>query len=396
MTSELRSYSLIGQQVVTQVGPGTNTKTISLVQDGNGASNRVSNNTLDYALKKRTGQLPQNYFSFTSNETGARRGFRELKNFHVITGALQLTTRTSGVLGTFTYGASPWGSAAKAAVRTNLYNQAVAKVQSKVKDSAIDLSVVAGELRETRAMFIDIASRFKLAIDAARRKDARAIAHHLSLSSSADFANLWLMINYGMKPFISDLVGAVKALEKGVMKERYSLVKDRAKYTETIVRPSLYETGGIETWTIVAECGVRVKYAVTNPYLATLTSLGLTNPATTYWELVKLSFLVDWVVGIGSWLSQLDYYLGKTYRDGSFTHFMKEKCVFTAAYSTKTTIINGGNTEASQSTAYAEIVGCERTGLITWPFQYCPVIKDPLSVSHVATAASLLRQTWGR
>jgi hypothetical protein len=215
------------------------------------------------------------------------------------------------------------------------------------------------------------------------------------LANSADFANLWLMINYGIKPFIADLKGAVEALERGALKERYNIVQDRAIFQDTARRDSSYR-GGVEDWSLKVEVGLRVKYAVTSPFLATLASLGLTNPGTTAWELAKLSFVVDWVVGVGGWLSQLDYHLGKQFRDGSYTTFTKEKVALTAAYVTRTPLFNGGNVETSQTTAFVEWTDVSRSVLTNWPMAYLPVLKDPFSASHCATAASLLRQAWGR
>jgi hypothetical protein len=144
------------------------------------------------------------------------------------------------------------------------------------------------------------------------------------------------------------------------------------------------------------EVGLRVKYAVTNPFLATLASLGLSNPGTTAWELAKLSFVVDWVIGIGGWLNQLDYHLGKQFQNGSYTTFTKEKVELTSAYVTTLKVFNGGIVETGQSTAFIEWVDVSRTVLNTWPIAYLPVLKDPFSVSHVATAVSLLQQAWGR
>ncbi|DAD50123.1 TPA_asm: maturation protein [ssRNA phage Gerhypos.1_49] len=396
MPTEDRSYTVPGQRVQTQVSAGGTTVTTSVAQAASGSLHRTSLKTPDFALRKRTGTLPQNYFLLSEQNTGHLEGFSKLETFHVITGARQSTTVVTGCLGAFSTNGSPWSGTAKAAIQANLFGQAVAKAQSKIKDASIDLSVVAGEIRETRAMFIDVASRLKLSIDAARRKDARAISRHLSLSGTADFANLWLMINYGIRPFINDLSGACTALEKGVMKERFNLVRGRERYDDILIRPSPYHKGGIETWTLRAECGVRVKYAVTNPYLATLASLGLTNPWSTGWELAKLSFVVDWAVGIGGWLSQLDYWLGKTFQNGSYTHFIKEKCILEAAYVTKDVFLNGGSVDTGRSQAYRDFIVCERTAFASWPISYLPVLKDPRSVSHVATAASLLRQTWGR
>jgi len=395
MTLESRSWTIPGTQIGRTVSAAGTTTSVTVMTEGIGNLSRNSVLTLGYAEKKRTGQLPQNPFGFSEISQGYRRGFVESKSYHIDSGKLTSVQTLSGVLGVFSPNASPWSAAFKQAARTNLYNQAVAKAQSKIKDATIDLSVFAGELRETRAMFIDIATRLKLAIDAARRKDVKSIYRHLSLAGSADFANLWLAINYGIKPFIADLKGAVQALERGAMKERFNLVQDRARYQDSLKRASAYR-GGTEEWTLKVEVGCRVKYAVTNPFLATLASLGLTNPGTTAWELAKLSFVVDWVVGVGGWLGQLDYHLGKQFRDGSYTTFTKEKVVFTAAYVTKTPVFNGGTVETSQSTAFIEWVDVSRSVLTNWPITYLPVLKDPFSVSHVATATALLQQTWGR
>jgi len=366
-----------------------------VVTDGIGNLSRNSVTTLDFAEKKRTGKLPQNPFGFSEISQGYRRGFVESKAYHIDSGKLTSTTTITGALGVYTPNPSPWSPVFKEAVRQNLYNQAVAKAQSKIKDTSIDLSVFAGELRETRAMFIDIATRLRLAINAARRKDVKSVRRHLSVADTADFANLWLTINYGINPFIADLKGAVEALEKGAMKERFSLVQDRARYQDFTTRTSVVQ-GGIEKWTLRVEVGLLVKYAVTNPFLATLASLGLSNPGTTAWELAKLSFVVDWVIGIGGWLNQLDYHLGKQFQNGSYTTFTKEKVELTSAYTTTLKVFNGGIVETGQSTAFIEWVDVSRTVLNTWPIAYLPVLKDPFSVSHVATAASLLQQTWGR
>jgi hypothetical protein len=58
---------------------------------------------------------------------------------------------------------------------------------------------------------------------------------------------------------------------------------------------------------------------MSNPQLATINSLGLTNPIAVAWELVPFSFAVDWFLPVGNTLSALTAGQGLTWLGGYIT-----------------------------------------------------------------------------
>lgn len=58
------------------------------------------------------------------------------------------------------------------------------------------------------------------------------------------------------------------------------------------------------TWLVQAEV------SISDPILYRTNQLGLVNPAAVAWELVPFSFLVDWFIGVGSWLNGLTDFVG--------------------------------------------------------------------------------------
>lgn len=68
---------------------------------------------------------------------------------------------------------------------------------------------------------------------------------------------------------------------------------------------------------------VRLDYVLDRAALKSLTAIGLMDPASTAWELVPWSFVVDWTLPIGDWLSSLSATLGLSFRAGSYTYISK-------------------------------------------------------------------------
>jgi hypothetical protein len=267
----------------------------------------------------------------------------------------------------------------------------------QIRDSDIDIGTFAGEFRETAEMFKTFSVALSRAARAARRGNLLEVARALGLrpSSSKDFANGWLMINYGVRPFVSDLMGACTALQKGLLKERFVMVHASAVLDDSKVTSNgvINSAGGRvqTTWTNKIQVSGRLKFEITGSTGATLASLGLTNPLAVGWELTKLSFVFDWAIGIGSWLGQLDSSFGKHFTSGSITTFTKYRGdqVWERMY-----VNASGYGGSSQANGVYEDVSVSRASLSTWPVNYLPAFKDPRSNMHIITSLSLLRQRY--
>jgi hypothetical protein len=398
MSFESRSFSNPGTQVTniwsaSTPFPGSTSSIQLTLESGNMA--RTSTTTPGYALKAMTGNLPENSFGFSETRETAKIGVLETsswlsflgpgnKNFGRKTGIIQ----TSGA-----FPAPP----VFLALESIYESQVRAKLMDQVLDTDFDTSVFAGEFRETCEMFHDFAHRLVNALKGARRGDLKEVLIALSLKGDNAWSNLWLTITYGIRPFVADIQGAVKALEKGLTKEGYYVVHAGTLYEDTIVTSVGSPTGSngqlVTTWTKKIQVGGRVKYTVTDPYHSSLSSLGLTNPLNVAWELTKLSFVVDWAIGVGSWLGQLGATFGKSFFGGSVTTFTKLRGVqeFTKHYKDFSFV---SQTEDTYWTAVKETTTCNRIGLVSWPVNYLPAFKDPRGLSHLASAISLLKQRW--
>lgn len=369
----------------TQPYPGIVSTVVQLFGSGSWARN--SSNTPGYAVLAATGKLPENSFGYSETYKTVLNGTQLLRTQNTAT--RWSATEVTGRIGGLWNHAVPWNGTYVSALRANSYNKVIAKINDKMMDSDIDLSVVAGEFRETAHMFGDFAKRLKAAYGAARRGNISGVASALSVKNSKDWANAWLLAQYGIRPFVNDLYGACKALEKGMMKERYTIVRSGDSYSDT----KSYTTGslaaGIWTvdWKLKVDVSARVKYTIVDPTMATLASLGLLNPLSLAWELKKLSFVIDWGVGIGNWLQQLGASAGKTFDTGSVTYFTRT--TGRASYDRYSTGSSSWTVHGRQE--YDDVL-CNRIGIGSFPVAYLPALKDPISKFTVATGIALLRQ----
>lgn len=156
----------------------------------------------------------------------------------------------------------------------------------------------------------------------------------------------YLEYAYGWKPLMQDIYGIMevaKAAGKAPL-----LVHGRGKSTRRPVSPGtrLYNaSNAAQTELTGQDCIDRVLcslWARVDPdYSGTraLNQLGLLNPASLAWELVPWSFVVDWVIPIGSVLQALTAPAGLKFVDGSISRKLSAK----TTWNHWSTVITEGN-----------------------------------------------------
>lgn len=112
----------------------------------------------------------------------------------------------------------------------------------------------------------------------------------------------WLDAQYGIFPAVMTIVDLLKVLEK----QRGDFVRASVEYTVDWELPRSSNgwelVGGSNTTGAKVWSKSRAKF---DGVLDDLTSYATINPALTFWELVPLSFVVDWVYDVGDILSTL-------------------------------------------------------------------------------------------
>jgi hypothetical protein len=348
----------------------------------------------------------------SNNPIDAKYGWRKCapwnhkgRRYHSSTGRVEVNvsygssgTRYIYENGSFWPGASP---PAVPAFPSSLINEAEIKALNKLKDQKINLGQFLAEFDQTEQMIarhvLSIARSIKKWRKGNPASAWRAARKYEGFNASAaarrKIPKSWLELQYGWKPLLQDIYGAIQLLG-APDRDPYFHVKGYAE-DETTVTKSMNSAFSNASycqlqWRVKRKCWVSLYYLLTSPGLAEQSSLGLLNPAEIVWECLPYSFVVDWVSPIGSWLSSLTADAGYTFKGGSRS--MKSEMGSSSLYSITMEHRSGvPSVMASGSSPSVNGVADEFSRVC---YLKSPVpgvyVKNPLSALHVANAIALL------
>lgn len=234
--------------------------------------------------------------------------------------------------------------------------EARTRTLNKLSQKKWDLGVAAGELKQTVGLVSDLADSMVGFVDrtvnAKRRMKQqlhrffRRVRQHGDFYQAAaevglkdislleDLRNAWMQYSFGVKPLVSDIQASGKYLSDLLFKDAAAVtfrVKAGAK-RESEVRDYLADLSDPVKRRALGTTTVWVHYSVvyempiggTGP----LNELGLDNGLATAWELTTLSWMVDYVLGMGDWLQSLTATKGLIFREGCRSEL--ERCVISS------------------------------------------------------------------
>lgn len=140
-------------------------------------------------------------------------------------------------------------------------------------------------------------------------------------------ANYWLEMTYGWTPFLSEVRNAVNtlmdvaerpdSLDSTVKASLSRFTTSKSSEDQQIFSNSLgFSIRGYYEY--MNKTSFRGKWRFTMNPLSIPGRFGLLNPLEVAWELVPLSFVADWFIPIGGYLSQLDTPLRFNHRGGTY------------------------------------------------------------------------------
>lgn len=279
-----------------------------------------------------------------------------------------------------------------------LANRALIKARGKMKRSDINLGVAFAERNATARLLGDTAGRLGKAFNNLKRGRVRAAMRDLGISNArreprgSNVPNKWLELQYGWKPFLSDVFGACDALSRRDNSDFRVTATASVTNNQTYTREWIGFDAGIggAQATIGAFC--RIDAIPENDLKISLASLGVTNPALIVWELVPYSFVVDWALPVGEWLESLDALLGYGTSSTSTSTFIR--CIWKGVGTTRPPQ-SGFQTknEYIESKRFVKLTRVATSGV---PLPTFPGLKDPRSLGHMANGLSLLASAFGR
>lgn len=202
----------------------------------------------------------------------------------------------------------------------NIRHQAQTQALNQLVDSKVDFGQSLGELRSTVDLLTDTIRRFVAAYRNAKRGNWGGVKRGLGIPSSRkDIANEWLAYQFGWLPLLNDIFNGAEAIRTAFNLEPTLTVSSTALGDAPFPFLSGYRFEGTSQGGVVAS----YTYGVAAPWLNGLNSLGLINPLSLAWELLPLSFVVDWFISIGQVLSAVGADIGLVYLHGFETSFIK-------------------------------------------------------------------------
>lgn len=281
---------------------------------------------------------------------------------------------------------------------SRLSDSALKGLYQKAKNQEINIAQFIGERKQTISMIAAAVTRIASVLSAVKRGNVRKAARTLFPDSPKKVANDVLMIQYGVRPLMSDIDGAMAFLAQSE-----DLVFDiHVKRTEKIptktsvvrkdtVWPYLPFVTTTVTWgevTVKYKARCRVKLETVRG----AARLGFENPAALAWELTPWSFVLDWALPIGDYLNYSDAFAGISLDFVTKSVFVKEGTSFTRSF-------NGTNpygwSFSGPTTGFtASRVFCERTKLVSLPGLKLPKLQNPFSAEHALNAGALLVKTF--
>jgi hypothetical protein len=146
-----------------------------------------------------------------------------------------------------------------------------------------------------------------------------------SVFSPTNLSSLWLEFNYGWRPLVSSVQGAVELFNQQLVAGELIRVQSIWRTFEDKEDTGTWEVyyGWKSDWINKSECNYSVKhvlyYTVSDVAAVTLSQAGLSNLPNLAWELVPFSFVVDWFINVGAFLSSLDATNGLSFVKGCYT-----------------------------------------------------------------------------
>ena len=306
-------------------------------------------------------------------------------------------TRMTGSLVASSYNFVPIPAYTPNAYPDRPYNAALEKLYSKIR-SDTDLSIDIYQIGQSVKMIRGFASALSSPIRTIAIS-MRSLARSRKISRSSSFiSNKWLEWQYGISPSIQTINSLTGNLIETVSnpngflcakarKSNFRFIKHTIPYGPSSNKiPFVVETSASK------RVEIAIIYGVSDAERNALSQFTSLNPASFIYENIPFSFVLDWVVDIGSYLRSMETALltGLDFKSGYVTDSYKLR---SDAQCGGTVSNSGYGTDTVTAKSWYSEKGMNRVLLSSMPIPEPPSINISLGSNRLASLAALLRQT---
>lgn len=199
-------------------------------------------------------------------------------------------------------------------------NYALNGAFAKTSEEVLLLYASLGESKETLQMIVSIIGRIRALVSgkwiSKIKPGEPTFTETLKLLSKQGktYADYWMEARYGLRPLIYELQAAFSLMEASLNKRFRQTARKRAIVRVPI---SISDTQVLyDHWTYLEakrhefyeyQVNVGVMFSPMSTEISWTKLLGLDQPLLSLWELTRLSFMIDRIIDVGSWIQANEY-----------------------------------------------------------------------------------------
>lgn len=361
-------------------------------------------NTPSYATKKKYGFLPENPYS--RSKLTQSKGYATSTNYGSV-----------GWMGAYEneeviFPTARWSMASEFPSPDT--TEVVSEILKRIKGTTWNSPVAAIEARKTADMVSSAVEKFIYANRALRKGDLAAFFSIFGLTfSRADdrrrqarfrhaygrrpddaASNALLEYYYGWIPLLMDIHDACKTLADRLHSPRMDTTTVSVKRNQSVfsrgVDPVELSPLTNVRWEMESTFQIRMKVRFACDYAASAASaVGISNPLYALYEITPWSFVADWIVPVGDFLSSIDATVGKTFHSGILAISAKHQ--YDAEF-----LSRDGFNKGCRGLDQRTLVKKERSVMTSFPPIVFPNVDAHASIRRMTASIALLQQQVAR
>jgi hypothetical protein len=277
-----------------------------------------------------------------------------------------------------------------------MQNEAFLKAAMKVADAKTNLAVSIAEASKTADLVLGKATQLYQAYSNFRKGNLKKVANILNISPKK-VHKTWLEYKYGWMPLLMDVRNSAEFLAQHQEGRANRFVvsatsKGEATYF-TSTPDATYSPGSYYEYFATGSKTYKVKIwcEISNPRLAQLQQLGLTNPALVAWELIPFSFVFDWLCSVGDYLTGVTAFHGITVRKAMVSRLRDWSGNYHSV--ARSYLTPGGGQFKSGYDFVHKVKGRRytRDAFSVNVLDLYPPVQNPFSWSHLTSGLALIR-----
>lgn len=193
---------------------------------------------------------------------------------------------------------------------------ALTKAHAQLNEAKLDVGVMLGELPETLEFLKNPIASLKPAFQELRsilKRVPRNKRSQLMRRSLDSTASTWLSYRYGLKPLVNDLRAIYDLLKdvderasvvnSNLQRVKRSFISESDIISDAVFQPAYLRYNLTVRKSLIRKSTAHLYYKVTGtlPRLAQF-GLDLGSAPSVAWELLRLSFVWDWLINVGDWI----------------------------------------------------------------------------------------------